>query len=248
MPSAAPLRLIQRTLSVAVLALGLAACGREHPRGEPPGAMGPEGEGRTPIARMEAQSTFFDGQMDVETLLARAGAAWSRDADQASGSAGHKGGGGSSCGFGGGGGGRHGGGHGGGRGGGAGGGGEPQETAQRTPPIHAANGPAILLRLRLTNHSARLLVVEVLDFDSALGDFVVFPEKITVLPGASTEADPMVSRLGIGTGEIPLTVKLRVGDRVEQQVLTLRPVPEAAPAAAAAPAAPDSSTDRPAAP
>ena len=71
------------------------------------------------------------------------------------------------------------------------------------------------------------------DFNSALGDFAVQPEKITVQPGASVEADPMVSRLGIPAEEIPLTVKLKAGSRTEQQVLTLRP--EKAPAEVPAP-------------
>lgn len=256
--SVTPLRLIQQSLSFIALAIGLAACGGEHAHNGPSGAMGPGEGSKVPIPHMEARGMFFDGQLEAETLLARAGVPWSRDADQASNSSSSKGGSGGSGGFGGGGGGgRHGGGGGrgggGGHGGGGGGGdqgtgGGPQETIQRTPPIHASNGPTILLRLRLTNHSAIEVVVEVVDFDSVLGNFAVQPEKIAVKPGASIEADPMVSRLSIGTGEIPLTVKLRVGDRVEQQVLTLRPMPEAAPAPAVAPGAPGSGTDRPAAP
>ena len=172
---------------------------------------------------------FFGGQFEVETLLARAGSIWARDTDPTSGSTGSKGGrGGFAGGFGG--------GHGGGRHGGGGGHGgrrsgeEPDEGTQQAPPIRATNGPVIQLRLRLTNHGPEPVTVEVVDFDSALGNFVVLPEKITVQPGASVEADPMVSRLGMSTGEIPLTLKLKIAGRSDQQVLTLKALTEAAPA------------------
>lgn len=190
---------------------------------------------------------FFGGQMEVEALLARAGTSWARDAaEQPSGSAGGKG---NSGRFGGGPGGGHGGGRysgGGSRGGGGGGsGGGRDDGTPQAPPIHASNGPVIQLRLRLTNHGPEPVVVEVVDFDSTLGDFVVQPEKITVQPGASIEADPMVSRLGMVPGEIPLTIKLQIDTRTEQQVLALRAVPEEAPApeAAVPPTTPLTSAD-----
>jgi hypothetical protein len=182
---------------------------------------------------MEARGLFFGGQVEAEALLARAGAQWARNEESGgtgtSGprSGGHFNGGG---GFGGGhGGGRRGGGHGG-SGGGEGPGGGPEEGIQRAPPIHAANQPEVQLRLRLTNHRDVPIVVEVVDFNSDLGDFEVQPESITVQPGASVEADPMVSRLGVGADAIPLTVRLRVEGRSDQQVITLKAVKEEAPA------------------
>ena len=54
------------------------------------------------------------------------------------------------------------------------------------------------------------------------------PPKITVKPGESVEAEPMVSRLGVSGDEMPLTVKLQCDGRTEQQVLTLRAVKDAA--------------------
>ena len=83
----------------------------------------------------------------------------------------------------------------------------------------------------LTNHREIPIVVEVVDFNSDLGDFVVLPEKIIVAPGASVEADPMVSRLGVGAAEIPVTMKLRAEGKSDQQVLTLKVVKEETPAA-----------------
>jgi hypothetical protein len=48
----------------------------------------------------------------------------------------------------------------------------------------------------------------------------------------------MVSRLGVSTEEIPLTVKLHLDGRTEQQVLTLRVVKEPAPASSSTESAP----------
>lgn len=223
-----------RGLPLTLLLLGFAACEGERPHRPPPGAMGSnEGGGLAAIPRMEAQGTFFDGRIEVEAMLARAGMKWSRDAE----SSGGGGGGGRQSRGGGfrGGSGMGGGSRGGGRGRGGGGesgppGGGAEDSVQRAPPIRASNQPPIQLRLRLTSHGEAPVDVEVVDFNSALGNFVVQPPKITVKPGESVEAEPMVSRLGIFNDEIPLTVKLHVSGRTEQQVLTLRAVKEPAPA------------------
>lgn len=182
---------------------------------------------------------FFGGQLEVEALLASAGTHWASSDDSKSTGGGSKGGGGGiSGGFGGGGG---GGGHGGRHGGGGRGGGPPPDATDaggQAAPIHASNQPGIQLRLRLTNHGAEPLVVEVLDFDSELGDFVVEPTKIELPPGKPVEADPMVSRLGMSTDEIPLTIKLKIDERLDGGVLMLRAIKEPPPAPpSAAPAA-----------
>jgi len=92
------------------------------------------------------------------------------------------------------------GGHGGrGRGGGGGTDESGGDAGARPPPIHASNQAPIQLRLRLTNHGPAPADVAVEDFDSALGNFVVQPEMITVKPGESVEAEPMISRLGCRT-------------------------------------------------
>ncbi len=221
-------------LTLMLLLLGFAACEGERPNRPPPGAMGSNEGGRAAIQRMEAQGMFLDGRIEIEAMLAPAGVKWSRDAESGGGGGssrhGRGGGFGGGLSMGGGG----GGGRGGGRGHGGGGGGGPPEggaesSVQRAPPIQASNLPPIQLRLRLTNHGDAPVDVEVVDFNSALGNFVVQPPKITVKPAESVEAEPMVSRLGISTQEIPLTVKLHVGGRTEQQVLTLRVVKEPAP-------------------
>jgi hypothetical protein len=238
-----------RRLTLTLFLLGFAACEGERPSHPRPGAMGAnDGSGRAAIQRMEAQGMFFDGQIEIEALLAPAGVKWSRDAE--SGSSGGSSRAGRGGGFGGGlsmggGGGRGGGrGHGGGRGGGQPEGGD-DSSVQHAPPIQGSNLPPIQLRLRLTNHGDAPADVEVIDFNSALGNFVVEPPKITVKPAESVEAEPMVSRLGVSTEEIPLTVKLHMAGRTEQQVLTLRVVKEPAPASSSTasaqpPAAPPS--------
>jgi hypothetical protein len=96
------------------------------------------------------------------------------------------------------------------------------------------------MRLRLTNHGESPLEVEVLDFNSELGNFVVQPAKLTLPPGEPVEAEPMLSRLGVpAVEEIPLTVRLRVGGRsgqAETQILRLRPRTDVAAQVPAAPA------------
>lgn len=229
-----------RALVVVLLVLGLAGCGGDHSRRSRFGAMGPDGEGaHVPIPKMEARARFFGGQLEVESLLASVGTHWASSDGAKSSGGGSKGGGGGgfSGGFGG-------GGHGGGRHGGGGRrGGPPPGSAdagsEAAPLIHASNQPGIELRLRLTNHGAEPLAVEVLDFDSELGDFVVEPPKIELPPGKPVEADPMVSRLDVNADEIPLTIKLKIDERLDGGVLMLRVVKEPAPVPqSAAPPAP----------
>jgi hypothetical protein len=174
---------------------------------------------------MEASGRFFDGNVEAEVLLARTGAHWARK-DESGGTDKTNQGGGGHFGGGGGIGGGHGGGH---RGGGGGAMGGTSDSGPQSPSIHAINQPGVQLRLRLTNHRDVSIVVEVADFNSTLGDFVVLPEKITVAPGESVEADPMVSRLGVNADEVPLTVKLEIDGKTEQQVLTLKVVKDAPP-------------------
>jgi hypothetical protein len=85
----------------------------------------------------------------------------------------------------------------------------------------------VQLRLRLTNHGAEPVEIEVLDFNSTLGNFVVQPAKLTLPPGEPVETSPMLSRLGVpAVEEIPLTVRIRRGGKggtAETQVLKLRP-------------------------
>ncbi len=86
--------------------------------------------------------------------------------------------------------------------------------------------PPVQLRLKLTNAATVPLQVEIIDFKSDLGDFAVEPDHFTIAPGTSSEPDPMISRLGVTSTEIPVTVSLRINGKNETHVLTLRPVGE----------------------
>jgi hypothetical protein len=228
-----PLSLLS-TVLITIGTLALAGCENETPRamrdrGTAGAPMTATGELATPNPKpMDAQAAFFDGKIGVEAMLAKSDAVWKNPtpAESARSSGRRSGGGGFNAGFGGGGGG------GGGRRGGGRRGGDREEAdarkegddAPRGPTLRASNAPPVQLRLRLTNHGSTPIDVEVLDFNSDLGNFVVEPKKITIPAGESIEADPMTSRLGVPALEqIPLTVRIRVNGKIEQQVLELRP-------------------------
>ena len=78
------------------------------------------------------------------------------------------------------------------------------------------------LHLRLTNHGEQPVDIEVPDFNSELGNFVVQPPKMLLLPNQSNEADPMTSTLGVKSDEIPLTIGIRANGKLERQTLSLR--------------------------
>jgi len=104
------------------------------------------------------------------------------------------------------------------------------DAGDRAINIHEERNPATQLRLSLTNRGTTPLVIEVLDFNSVLGDFAVQPDKITIAPGATVDADPMISRLGIPTEDVPIKVRLSNGAASEQQTLVLKmPPPPASP-------------------
>jgi hypothetical protein len=232
-PPVFPAAICRISLLAFVLA-GLGGCesDRSARRGSPEKALAAAIE--TPTPEMAVNAAFFAGQIEVEVLLNRTGFAKRDNATDAgnTGSGGGAGGGGSAGGR------RRGG------GGGRGGGGQtaaPSSSAASSDPdgprpvIHESNEAPVRLHLRLTNHGTTAADLEVPDFDSELGNFVVQPPKINVQPGQSVETDPMTSRLGLRSAEIPLTVTLRRGGQTEKQVLKLRviePPPAAIPAAA----------------
>jgi hypothetical protein len=85
--------------------------------------------------------------------------------------------------------------------------------------------PPVVLQLRLTSAAKELLKVEIVEFKSSLGDFAVQPARLALDAGQSAEPDPMISRLGITSAEIPVTVVISINGRTERRVITLRPVP-----------------------
>jgi hypothetical protein len=88
--------------------------------------------------------------------------------------------------------------------------------------------PPIVLWLQLTSTASNPLNVGIIDFKSDLGSFAVQPEQVALTPGQSVEAEPMISRLGVTSLNIPVTVTLRLNGKTETHVLTLQPVDSAA--------------------
>jgi hypothetical protein len=88
--------------------------------------------------------------------------------------------------------------------------------------------PPIVMWLQLTSTASNPLNVGIIDFKSDLGSFAVQPELVALTPGQSVEAEPMISRLGVTSLNIPVTVTLRLNGKTETHVLTLQPVDSAA--------------------
>ncbi len=178
------------------------------------------------VPDMAAKGEFFAGMIAVEVNLgpaARPGPAGGKPGEGESGP--RKGGGRPE----GGGGGRFGGPPGGGMGGGPGaGGGEWEPRAN----IREQNSPPARIGLRLANRGATAVGVEVLEFNSALGNFAVKPDRATIEAGAVFEAEPMTSRLGVSGASIPIKVRLRADGNTEERTLVLEatgPRPEPPP-------------------
>lgn len=82
--------------------------------------------------------------------------------------------------------------------------------------------PPVTLHLILINPGAAPVTVTVADFESDLGNFVVFPETLTVPAGDSSEPTAMVSQLGVSSDVIPVTVTLKVAGTRETRVIQVR--------------------------
>ena len=197
-----------------------------------------------PIA-MEGTGTFFNGRLVASVSLMRG--IVSAPADQTGGGSGENsgggggGGGGRGGGMGGGtGGGRGGGGRGGGMGGGGGGRGGGMEGGRGGGSSGDSGGgdaprrgggqlgspmPPVTLQLSLTNNAqdGAPLEVEIVDFESDLGNFALKPDHVALAPGQTGGPGSVVSRLGVTSAEIPVKVAFRVAGTTETQSVVLRP-------------------------
>lgn len=86
--------------------------------------------------------------------------------------------------------------------------------------------PPVTIHLRLQNLGQAVDTVDVMDFESDLGNFAVHPEVLAVAPGQIAEPDPMISQLGVGSDAIPVKVSLKVGNRTETRTIVVRALPE----------------------
>ena len=94
------------------------------------------------------------------------------------------------------------------------------------PRVTGSTLPPAQLKLHLQNTSATDAVdCEVVDFNSSLGNFAVFPSRYQIAASQSAISETMTSRLGVEGDEIPVTVALRIRDHVEKKVITLHLLP-----------------------
>ena len=93
--------------------------------------------------------------------------------------------------------------------------------------------PPVTLRLNLTDNAKDgvPLQIEILDFESDLGNFALKPDRIALAPGQTGGPGAVVSRLGVTSDEIPVKVILRLAGKKETQSIVLRhkAVPDAPP-------------------
>ena len=93
-------------------------------------------------------------------------------------------------------------------------------------PLMGSTLPPAQLKLHLWNRSTTEAVAcEVVDFNSTLGNFAVFPSSYKIEAGQAVSSETMTSRLGVEGSEIPVTVALRVHGQVERKVILLHTVP-----------------------
>jgi len=84
--------------------------------------------------------------------------------------------------------------------------------------------PPVALRVRVTNQTRQPVEVQFLECNSALGNFAVRPEKITIAAGEIGSPDPMNSLLGVTSDTIQLKIGLGVAGAKETKVLTLHTI------------------------
>ena len=201
-----------------------------------------EGDSTGPAPRpiaMEGAATFFDGRLAATVTLTRGigdrpgGGAGDNSGGGGRGGGGRGGGMGGGMSMGGGmGGGHGGGGRGGGMGGGRGGmGGDSSgdfgggDAPRRGGGQFGSTMPPVTLRLSLANKAqdGAPLEIEIVDFDSDLGNFALKPDHVSLAPGQTGGPGSVVSRLGVTSNEIPVKVTLRLAGNKETQSVVLRP-------------------------
>lgn len=90
---------------------------------------------------------------------------------------------------------------------------------------HDTEMPPAMMRMRIDNKTEAVIVVQIREVKSDLGNFAVHPEEVTLDPGKSVEVEPMVSMLGVESFSLPVSVTLRAGGQTESKIITLHIVP-----------------------
>jgi hypothetical protein len=82
--------------------------------------------------------------------------------------------------------------------------------------------PPITIHLKLENRSGQVVLVDVLEMNSDLGNFAVDPERLSLAPNQTAEPNPMISQLGVTSDEIPVKVTLRMAGRNETHTIAVK--------------------------
>lgn len=99
-------------------------------------------------------------------------------------------------------------------------------------PMHRPLGapPRIELRGKFTNKTNAPIVIAVTDVTSALGNFAIRPEKLTLAPSESAEIDPLPALYPDPIDELTVDVRIRYAGKSENHSLRLKPAPVPPPA------------------
>ena len=125
----------------------------------------------------------------------------------------------------------------GGMGGGMGGGPEGQPGGEErsrptTQRMEGGGAPPVAIHLRFTNNGTDQLTLDITDFNSPLGNFVVQPSHLVLDPAQSLEVEPMGSRLANDATSGQISLSLRMKGVKETKIITIEagPVPPVPPA------------------
>jgi hypothetical protein len=103
---------------------------------------------------------------------------------------------------------------------------EPEEAESYLRARQAMGSPLppVTTHLKLENHGAAAVEVEITEVSSDLGNFAVRPAKLTIAPGQTAEPDPMISQLGVTSDEILVKVALRMAGAKETHALAVKSI------------------------
>ncbi|HLP00813.1 MAG TPA: hypothetical protein VK163_02220 [Opitutaceae bacterium] len=114
--------------------------------------------------------------------------------------------------------------------GGGGGMGRPPGSAEHhsgdaAPSAHGRGGfaalPRQMLRVTFTNHSSTELTFTIAELNSAIGNFVPQPGKLTLAPGATAALEPVSGDAGGNLEWLDLTLAVRRAGQLDKQIIHL---------------------------
>jgi len=206
--------------------VSLTGCGGPPRHGPPLSEDRPEASAPRPTL-LQGEQPFFGGRVLARLIVTRGFGHGAPGGPHGDGAPKHRPGGGGGGMMGGAGGPPPGGMGGGGMGGPPPGGGEMGggESVPAQPRMMGASGPGLRVQLQLLDHGhldAQPITIEILDFQSPLGDFALKPDRLALVPGQTASPDAVTSRVGIAAAEIPVQLTLRLAGEKEARTILLR--------------------------